>query len=79
MEDTPPGPPDKPAWAGVSWVVAKSVARMDDSRAVVPFVLELLHNILLLLLLPDLLFIAFMVPILLLLVCDNIFDLVIFV
>ena len=77
MEDTPPGPPDKPAWAGVSWVVAKSVARMDDSRAVVPFVLELLH-ILLLLLLPDLLFIAFMVPILLLLVCDNIFDLVIF-
>ena len=51
---------------------------MDDSRAVVPFVLELLH-ILLLLLLPDLLFIAFMVPILLLLVCDNIFDLVIFV
>ena len=78
MEDTPPGPPDKPAWAGVSWVVAKSVARMDDSRAVVPFVLELLH-ILLLLLLPDLLFIAFMVPILLLLVCDNIFDLVIFV
>ena len=76
MEDTPPGPPDKPAWAGVSWVVAKNVVRMDDSRAVVPFVLELLH--ILLLFLPDLLFIVFMVPILLLPVCDNIFDLVIF-